>query len=43
LGLEWLYRLSRQPWRWRRMIALPRFVIRVMREGSQSSSPSGGG
>lgn len=24
-GLEWLYRLARQPWRWRRMLALPRF------------------
>jgi len=35
LGLEWLHRLSHQPWRWRRMIALPRFVIRVMREGRQ--------
>ena len=22
-GLEWLYRLVRQPWRWRRMLALP--------------------
>jgi N-acetylglucosaminyldiphosphoundecaprenol N-acetyl-beta-D-mannosaminyltransferase len=32
-GLEWLHRLSREPWRWRRMLALPRFVIRVMREG----------
>ena len=31
-GLEWLYRLSRQPWRWRRMLALPRFVARVMAE-----------
>jgi N-acetylglucosaminyldiphosphoundecaprenol N-acetyl-beta-D-mannosaminyltransferase len=31
-GLEWLHRLSREPWRWRRMLALPRFVIRVMRE-----------
>jgi N-acetylglucosaminyldiphosphoundecaprenol N-acetyl-beta-D-mannosaminyltransferase len=41
-GLEWLHRLSRQPWRWRRMIALPRFVIRVMREGRQTPSPSGG-
>lgn len=29
-GLEWLHRLSRQPWRWRRMLALPRFVVRVM-------------
>jgi len=26
LGLEWLYRLYREPWRWRRMLALPRFV-----------------
>lgn len=25
LGLEWLYRLALQPWRWRRMLALPRF------------------
>ncbi len=32
-GLEWLHRLSREPWRWRRMLALPGFVIRVMREG----------
>lgn len=32
-GLEWLYRLSREPWRWRRMLALPQFVARVLREG----------
>ena len=38
--LEWLHRLWREPWRWRRMIALPRFVIRVMREGRQSQGPS---
>ena len=31
-GLEWLYRLGRQPWRWRRMLALPRFVARVLAE-----------
>jgi N-acetylglucosaminyldiphosphoundecaprenol N-acetyl-beta-D-mannosaminyltransferase len=30
LGLEWLYRLLRQPWRWRRMLALPRFVLAVV-------------
>jgi N-acetylglucosaminyldiphosphoundecaprenol N-acetyl-beta-D-mannosaminyltransferase len=23
VGLEWLYRLLREPWRWRRMLALP--------------------
>jgi N-acetylglucosaminyldiphosphoundecaprenol N-acetyl-beta-D-mannosaminyltransferase len=29
LGLEWLHRLIRQPWRWRRMLALPRFAWQV--------------
>jgi N-acetylglucosaminyldiphosphoundecaprenol N-acetyl-beta-D-mannosaminyltransferase len=29
-GLEWLYRLARQPWRWRRMLALPRFAALVL-------------
>ena len=29
-GLEWLYRLMRQPWRWRRMLVLPRFACRVI-------------
>ena len=32
IGLEWLHRLIQQPWRWKRMLALPRFVIAVMRE-----------
>lgn len=31
-GLEWLHRLVREPWRWRRMLALPRFLIRVVVE-----------
>ncbi len=30
LGLEWLYRLIHQPWRWRRMLALPRFTLSVV-------------
>jgi N-acetylglucosaminyldiphosphoundecaprenol N-acetyl-beta-D-mannosaminyltransferase len=29
LNLEWLYRLITQPWRWRRQLALPRFVWAV--------------
>ena len=29
LGLEWLHRLVTQPWRWRRMLALPRFAWQV--------------
>ena len=26
VGLEWLFRLLRQPWRWRRMLVLPHFA-----------------
>ncbi len=26
-GLEWLFRLWREPWRWRRMLALPHFAL----------------
>src|SRR5512143_119175 len=33
MGLEWLYRLIREPWRWRRQLALPKFVWRVIRAG----------
>ncbi len=29
--LEWLYRLIRQPWRWKRMLRLPLFVMAVLR------------
>jgi N-acetylglucosaminyldiphosphoundecaprenol N-acetyl-beta-D-mannosaminyltransferase len=29
-GLEWLYRLYKEPWRWRRMLALPRFAAKVL-------------
>ena len=35
LGLEWLYRLVRQPWRWRRMAALPSFALLVLREAPE--------
>jgi N-acetylglucosaminyldiphosphoundecaprenol N-acetyl-beta-D-mannosaminyltransferase len=31
LGLEWLYRLLREPWRWRRQVALPKFAWAVLR------------
>lgn len=33
LGLEWLYRLYREPWRWRRMLALPQFAVQVILKG----------
>ncbi|MEM6838568.1 MAG: WecB/TagA/CpsF family glycosyltransferase [Cyanobacteria bacterium P01_C01_bin.120] len=29
-NLEWLYRLYQEPWRWRRMLALPRFALRAL-------------
>ena len=32
LGLEWLYRLVREPWRWRRQLALPKFALAVLAE-----------
>ena len=28
--LEWVYRLYQEPWRWRRMLALPKFVYRAL-------------
>ncbi|TMB62583.1 MAG: WecB/TagA/CpsF family glycosyltransferase [Chloroflexi bacterium] len=32
LGLEWLWRLIREPWRWRRQRVLPLFVALVLRK-----------
>jgi N-acetylglucosaminyldiphosphoundecaprenol N-acetyl-beta-D-mannosaminyltransferase len=32
LGLEWLYRLIRQPWRWRRILRVFAFGLLVLRE-----------
>ncbi len=34
-GLEWAYRLWREPYRWRRMLALPAFLAHVLRERTQ--------
>jgi N-acetylglucosaminyldiphosphoundecaprenol N-acetyl-beta-D-mannosaminyltransferase len=36
LGLEWLHRLIKEPWRWRRMLALPRFVFSVLKAGREA-------
>ncbi len=35
LGLEWLYRLWTQPWRWRRQLRLPIFVFLAVAERAQ--------
>jgi N-acetylglucosaminyldiphosphoundecaprenol N-acetyl-beta-D-mannosaminyltransferase len=32
LGMEWLGRLIYEPWRWRRMLVLPLFVLLVLKE-----------
>lgn len=40
-ALDWLWRLLHQPWRWRRMLALPRFVLLVLTDShpAQKGSP----
>lgn len=30
LGLEWLYRVSREPWRIKRLSSIPKFILKVM-------------
>jgi N-acetylglucosaminyldiphosphoundecaprenol N-acetyl-beta-D-mannosaminyltransferase len=40
-SLEWLWRLLNQPWRWRRMLALPRFVWLVWRDQQRRERPKG--
>lgn len=38
LGLEWLYRLLRQPWRWRRiLVAVPLFSWTVVQRGRRTT------
>lgn len=32
MGLEWLYRLVREPWRWRRQLVLPQFALLAILE-----------
>jgi N-acetylglucosaminyldiphosphoundecaprenol N-acetyl-beta-D-mannosaminyltransferase len=36
LGLEWLARLVREPWRWRRQLALPRFAALTLIEAARA-------
>lgn len=33
LGLEWLYRLLKEPWRYKRMLVLPQFLLKVIFKG----------
>lgn len=36
LNIEWLYRLIKQPSRWRRMLALPRFAFQIWKDKGKS-------
>jgi N-acetylglucosaminyldiphosphoundecaprenol N-acetyl-beta-D-mannosaminyltransferase len=45
IGLDWAFRLALQPWRWRRQLAIPRFVGLAMvtalrRRLAQQRTPS---
>lgn len=37
--LEWLYRLWKEPWRWKRQSVLPRFVMKVLWRGFTNMTP----
>jgi len=39
IGLEWLYRLARQPSRFKRMLDIPRFVVAVLSSPAQRKKP----
>lgn len=39
LGLEWVYRLAREPWRWRRQLVLPVFAALVVRDAVLARIP----
>jgi N-acetylglucosaminyldiphosphoundecaprenol N-acetyl-beta-D-mannosaminyltransferase len=32
MGIEWLWRLLKEPWRFKRMMSLPKFALLVRRE-----------
>ncbi len=36
-GMEWMFRLARQPWRIRRMVVLPAYALRVLRAPGKNS------
>ncbi|QUH25667.1 WecB/TagA/CpsF family glycosyltransferase [Serpentinicella alkaliphila] len=31
LGMEWFYRLAKEPWRYKRMMSLPRFILKILK------------
>lgn len=41
VGLEWLFRLVRQPWRWRRQLALVSFSLRILEDAFKRRAGKG--
>lgn len=39
LKLEWFYRLLQEPWRYKRMLVLPKFAMKVIREKENVQKP----
>lgn len=39
LKLEWFYRLLQEPWRYKRMLVLPKFAVKVIREKENVQKP----
>lgn len=39
LRLEWFYRLLQEPWRYKRMLVLPKFALKVIREKENVQKP----
>jgi len=39
LRLEWFYRLMQEPWRYKRMLLLPKFALKVMRDKDKVTKP----
>jgi len=39
LRLEWFYRLLQEPWRYKRMLVLPKFAVKVIREKENVAKP----
>jgi N-acetylglucosaminyldiphosphoundecaprenol N-acetyl-beta-D-mannosaminyltransferase len=37
--MEWLYRVWQEPWRWKRMGYVPRFMLLALREWLFGASP----
>lgn len=35
-GIEWLFRLAQEPWRWKRIAELPKFVWKIVRQSSSN-------